>query len=104
MADFAVNSILLKYELTRKLAQMPVISIPCNLGVQNGRCICLRPFITNDFMTGVAAEPGKDIPGLGISMPFHALEEMVNQISKVENIVKVLYDLTSKPPGTTEWE
>lgn len=26
------------------------------------RSICLRPFITTDFMTGQAALPGRDIP------------------------------------------
>lgn len=29
---------------------------------------------------------------------------MVNEIMKVEGISRVLYDLTPKPPGTTEWE
>lgn len=29
---------------------------------------------------------------------------MVQEISKLDGISRVLYDLTSKPPGTTEWE
>lgn len=28
----------------------------------------------------------------------------MQQISKLDGISRVLYDLTSKPPGTTEWE
>ena len=57
----------------------------------------LRPFISNDFMTGRAAIPGKDFP-------IEAVEDMVSEIMKVDGITRVLYDLTSKPPGTTEWE
>ena len=32
------------------------------------------------------------------------LSEMVGTLSTVSGISRVLYDLTSKPPGTTEWE
>lgn len=37
-------------------------------------------------------------------MPLEALKEMVEGVSKVEGVARVLYDLTAKPPGTTEWE
>ncbi len=48
---------------------MPVVLVPLHFdrvvdddspSVQ--RSVCLRPFITNDFMTGLAAVPGKSIP------------------------------------------
>ena len=61
------------------------------------RSIVLRPFISNDFMTGRAAIPGKDFS-------VEVVEEMASEIIKVDGITRVLYDLTSKPPGTTEWE
>jgi GMP synthase (glutamine-hydrolysing) len=49
-------------------------------------------------MTGVPAIPGKHIPEV-------ALETMVSRIQlEVPGISKVAYDLTAKPPGTTEWE
>ena len=32
------------------------------------------------------------------------LFDMVAKIQKVPGISRVVYDLTSKPPGTTEWE
>lgn len=30
--------------------------------------------------------------------------KMVNEIKKIPGISRVMFDLTSKPPGTTEWE
>ena len=97
-ADDIVNEVLLKYNLIRKLSQVPVISFPVNFGLEGYRSIGIRTFITNDFMTGAPAIPGKDIPE-------SAVDEMVSRILKeVEKVSRVAYDLTSKPPGTTEWE
>merc|ERR1712066_882998 len=101
-----VNRALIKYDLTTKLSQVPVVSFPVDLSCSDEssgqppaqRSIAIRTFITNDFMTGVPAEPGSDY------MPLAVLEEMVEGIEKVPGISRVVYDLTSKPPGTTEWE
>ena len=50
-----------------RIAQMPVILIPVHFDRDAGirapscqRSLVLRPFITNDFMTGIAALPGED--------------------------------------------
>lgn len=32
------------------------------------------------------------------------LNEMVGGLQEIQGISRVLYDLTAKPPGTTEWE
>ena len=61
------------------------------------RSVVIRTFITKDFMTGVPAVPGSDIN-------LDVLFKMVSEIRSVSGISRVLYDLTSKPPGTTEWE
>jgi len=49
-------------------------------------------------MTGRAALPGRD-------MPVESIMEMERRIRReVPFISRVMIDLTSKPPGTTEWE
>lgn len=97
-ADNIVNQVLVKHNLTRNVSQVPVVSFPAHFGKPGNRSIGIRAFISPDFMTGVPAIPGKDIPQ-------EALYKMVNGIIlKVPGISRVAYDLTSKPPGTTEWE
>ena len=49
-------------------------------------------------MTGVPALPGRDIA-------IDVLEQMVQDTYvNVEGVSRVLFDMTAKPPGTTEWE
>jgi GMP synthase (glutamine-hydrolysing) len=96
-ADKIVNGVLLEYDLLKKLSQVPVISFPAPFGKKGNRSIGVRAFITNDFMTGRPAVPGVDIPE-------EALSEIVEGVLTVPGISRVVYDLTSKPPGTTEWE
>ena len=96
--DDIVNEVLLQYDLVKPLSQVPVILFPASFGRAGMRSVCIRTFITNDFMTGVPAWPGRTIPA-------EAVERMVERIVKqVSGIVRVCFDLTSKPPATTEWE
>lgn len=56
--------------------------------------VALRAVITSDFMTAEAAE-----------IPFEVLSKVMNRvINEVKGVNRVLYDLTSKPPGTIEFE
>jgi GMP synthase (glutamine-hydrolysing) len=97
-ADAIVNDILHQHDLQRSISQVPVISFPVSFGHHGNRSIGIRTLITRDFMTGIPALPGRDIP-------VQVLESMVDRILKeVPGISRVVYDLTSKPPGTTEWE
>ncbi|CCW66285.1 unnamed protein product [Phytomonas sp. Hart1] len=98
IADDIVSRILLDHSLTRKLSQVPVILLPIGFGKSNSYSIVIRTFITNDFMTGVAATPGTDV------MPLSVLEQIVTELLKLSFVSRVMFDLTSKPPGTTEWE
>ena len=56
--------------------------------------IALRAVLTSDFMTAEAAE-----------IPWDVLQKVMNRvINEVDHVNRVLYDLTSKPPGTIEFE
>lgn len=111
--------------MLRSISQMPVVLIPLHFDrdpvvrePSAQRSIVLRPFVTNDFMTGMPVIPGSDklpIPVRKTIFPtfttfvtlnnFQVIERMVTEIlNNVPGISRVLYDLTSKPPGTTEWE
>lgn len=82
----------------RRLSQAPVILTPLNFGCDGYRSIVLRPFVTRDFMTGVPARPNVDLPE---ELVMHTVNQILEKTPKIS---KVMYDLTSKPPGTTEWE
>jgi len=101
-ADAVVNKLLVSHKLVTKVAQVPVVSVPVDPdftgdGNSARRSIAIRTFLTADFMTGVPVVPGNEIPQ-------DVLLEMVDGISKVPGVARVMYDLTAKPPGTTEWE
>ncbi|PPE06345.1 glutamine-hydrolyzing GMP synthase [Mesoplasma corruscae] len=54
----------------------------------------LRSVNTIDFMTATSTH-----------LPWEFLDSVVNEIiNKVEGVNRVVYDITSKPPGTIEWE
>jgi GMP synthase (glutamine-hydrolysing) len=59
-----------------------------------GETIVLRAVTTDDFMTAEWAR-----------LPFDVLARISNQIvNKIEGVNRVVYDITSKPPATIEWE
>ncbi|MDH5532824.1 MAG: glutamine-hydrolyzing GMP synthase [Candidatus Pacebacteria bacterium] len=97
-ADKIVNEELFENDLMKVVSQVPVISLPLPFSKKGNRSIAIRTIITNDFMTGVPAVPNVDFPE-------KYLNTMVSRILKeVKGISRVVYDLTAKPPGTTEWE
>lgn len=97
-ADAIVNDLLREHNLLLSISQVPVILFPVSFGEDGKRSIAIRTLITRDFMTGLPAVPGKDIPEA-------VLLQMVERIlAEVPGISRVVYDLTSKPPATTEWE
>ena len=56
--------------------------------------VALRGVLTSDFMTAEAAE-----------IPWNVLQTCMNRIiNEVPGVNRVMYDLTSKPPGTIEFE
>ena len=66
--DYRANQVLNMSGETTKISQMPIVLIPIHFDRSNierttsfQRSVVIRPFITEDFMTGVPAIPGKDI-------------------------------------------
>jgi GMP synthase (glutamine-hydrolysing) len=59
-----------------------------------GYPIILRAVTTRDYMTANYAQ-----------IPYEVLTEVSTRITnEVKGVNRVLYDITSKPPGTIEWE
>ena len=97
-ADHIVNRALVRHGLDKSLSQVPVVLLPVDLEGGQRRTVVLRPFMTQDFMTGTPAIPGKHFP-----LPV-LLEVCNNILASCPGVSRICYDLTSKPPGTTEWE
>ncbi len=56
--------------------------------------VAIRAVETVDFMTAEAVE-----------IPWAVLQKVMNRIiNEVDHVNRVFYDLTSKPPGTVEFE
>ena len=56
-------------DMLRCVSQMPIILVPLHFDRDPvlrlpscQRSIVIRTFVTNDFMTGIPATPGKEIP------------------------------------------
>lgn len=99
-ADSIINEEIKNKGLYRDLWQAFGVLLPIKtVGVMgNGRTygnvIALRAVTSVDAMTADWAE-----------LPYHLLSRISNRIvNEVNGVNRVVYDITSKPPGTIEWE
>ena len=97
-ADAIVNGILESHDLLETISQAPVILTPLNFGQPGRHSIAIKAVLSKHFQTARAAMPEEDFPE-------KALDEMVHRIlESVPGVARVMYDVTSKPPATIEWE
>ena len=90
--DHTVQEMLEDHDLLREISQMPVVLVP--LCSADGReTIVLRPIRTEDFMTARF-----------VRIPMDLARGIAERILETTPIAGVFYDITHKPPGTTEWE
>ena len=80
-----------------KVNQTFAVLIP--IGITKKYSIAIRTFVTNDFMTGRPGEIGKEVEK-------EKIDDIVQEIESKfgDKIEFVIYDVTSKPPATTEWQ
>jgi len=75
-----------------------VLAVLVPAGVDKKHSVAVRTIITNDYMTGRPAFIGQDIKK-------ETIDELVTEIERAfPEIDLILYDMTSKPPATVEWE
>jgi GMP synthase (glutamine-hydrolysing) len=91
-ADAVVESEIRQAGLYEAIWQFPVILLPVGLHA-GGNSIVLRPVESTEAMTANAAR-----------LPVPILERMTQRLLTLPGIELVLYDMTSKPPATIEWE
>ncbi|WP_299050770.1 glutamine-hydrolyzing GMP synthase [uncultured Nocardioides sp.] len=100
-ADLIAREELTRAGLDRDVWQMPVVLLADvhSVGVQGdgrtyGHPVVLRPVTSDDAMTADWAR-----------LPFDLLERISTRITnEVPDVNRVVLDVTSKPPGTIEWE
>ncbi|MEN8151169.1 MAG: glutamine-hydrolyzing GMP synthase [Planctomycetota bacterium] len=92
-ADALVMDGLRRHGIYGDIWQCPTVLVPVEIDGA-GRELCIvRPILSERAMTATAAR-----------LPRELLDELGQSILALPGIAGLAYDLTSKPPGTIEWE
>ncbi len=98
-ADKTVSDILKKHKIAKNVSQLIVALLGVNsVGVKGdervyGHSLAIRAVQTADFMTAK-----------GYYFPEEIVNEIISALTKHKDIVRVFFDMTPKPPATTEFE
>ncbi len=92
-ADNIVTRTLREMDLYEKVWQFPTVLLPISFNKTGKESIVLRPI---DSIDAMSASVGK--------LPWEFFEKVANEILQDTDISAVFLDVTSKPPGTIEWE
>eukprot|EP00164_Ancoracysta_twista_P004530 GFYU01006113.1.p1 GENE.GFYU01006113.1~~GFYU01006113.1.p1 ORF type:complete len:553 (-),score=195.97 GFYU01006113.1:142-1698(-) len=100
LADSIYIDEIRKAGLYNKIGQAFAVLLPCkSVGVMGDqrtyeKVVALRAVETKDYMTAT-----------WFHMPYDVLGKAANRIiNEVKGVNRVVFDITSKPPGTIEWE
>jgi GMP synthase (glutamine-hydrolysing) len=92
-ADHIVMEGLLRHGLYDEIWQCPTVLVPIRFGGSEGEMVVIRPVISERAMT---ARP--------YPLPEPVLDDLRTRLLELQNVSTVVLDITSKPPGTIEWE
>ncbi len=92
-ADYRVMEALRRHHLYDEIWQCPTVLVPLRLGETEGELIVLRPVMSERAMT---ARP--------FPLPGAVLDDLRKEILGLPGVAGLALDITSKPPGTIEWE
>ena len=91
--DHLVMEGLRRHGLYDQVWQCPTVLVPLEIDGHGEELCIIRPIRSERAMTATAAE-----------LPAALLTELRRDILALPGISGLTYDLTSKPPGTIEWE
>ncbi|MCL7958401.1 MAG: glutamine-hydrolyzing GMP synthase [marine benthic group bacterium] len=92
-ADDIVMEGLRRHGLYDEIWQCPTVLVPLDLEGNGGELVVVRPIRSKRAMTATPVE-----------LPTMLLDELRRDILALEGISGLALDITSKPPGTIEWE
>lgn len=92
-ADDLVMSGLERHGLYDEVWQCPTVFVPLEIDGKKGELCILRPVQTERAMSAASARLSHEL-----------LMDLRESILDLPTVVGLAYDLTSKPPGTIEWE
>jgi GMP synthase (glutamine-hydrolysing) len=92
-ADDIVTRTLTDNDLYEVVWQCPTAFVPMSVNGKEGEFVIIRPVYSERAMTAQPALLNEKVR-----------QSLAEQISKLEGITGVALDITTKPPGTIEWE
>ena len=82
-----------RHGLYEKVWQCPTVMVPVEMEGGEGELVVVRPIHSQRAMTAAPVE-----------LPPELLSELRDAIMALPGVSGIALDITSKPPGTIEWE
>jgi GMP synthase (glutamine-hydrolysing) len=92
-ADDIVMKALSRHSMMRTVWQCPTVLIPLSIDGRGSELVVIRPVLSERAMTAQPAE-----------LPRALVEEIRDPLLSLEGVTGLALDVTTKPPGTIEWE